>query len=38
VKEADLITAPDYMVIKAAEDFKDNTTAIFLKIYACHPI
>lgn len=27
VKEADLITAPDYVVIKAAEEFKDKTTA-----------
>ena len=28
LKAADLITAPDYVVIKAAEDFKDKTTAI----------
>ena len=28
LKEADLITAPDYVVIKAAEEFKDKTTAI----------
>lgn len=26
LKEADLITAPDYVVIKAAEEFKDKTT------------
>jgi putative transposase len=28
MKAADLITAPDYVVIKAAEEFKDKTTAI----------
>lgn len=28
LKEADLITAPDYVVLKAAEEFKDKTTAI----------
>lgn len=28
LKKADLITAPDYMVIKAAEEFKDKTRAI----------
>ena len=28
LKEADLITAPDYVVIKAADEFKDKTTAI----------
>ena len=28
LKEADLITAPDYVVIKAAEELKDKTTAI----------
>ena len=28
LKEADLSTAPDYVVIKAAEEFKDKTTAI----------
>ena len=28
LKEADLITALDYVVIKAAEEFKDKTTAI----------
>ena len=28
LKEADLITAPNYVVIKAAEEFKDKTTAI----------
>ena len=28
LKEADLITAPDYVVIKAAEEFKDKSTAI----------
>lgn len=28
LKEADLITAPDYVVIKATEEFKDKTTAI----------
>ena len=28
LKEADLITAPDYVVIKAAEEFTDKTTAI----------
>ena len=28
LKEADLITAPDYVVIKAAEEFKDKTTAV----------
>ena len=28
VKAADLITAPDYVVIKAADEFKDKTTAI----------
>ena len=28
LKSADLITAPDYVVIKAAEEFKDKTTAI----------
>ena len=28
LKEADLITAPDYVVIKAAEEFKDKTTGI----------
>ena len=28
LKEADLITAPDYVGIKAAEEFKDKTTAI----------
>ena len=28
LKEADLITAPDYVVIKAAEEFKDKTTAM----------
>ena len=28
LKEADLITAPDYVVIKAANEFKDKTTAI----------
>ena len=28
LKEADLITAPDYVVIKAAEEFKDKNTAI----------
>ena len=28
LKEADLITAPDYVVIKAAEEFKNKTTAI----------
>ena len=28
LKEAELITAPDYVVIKAAEEFKDKTTAI----------
>ena len=28
LKEADLMTAPDYVVIKAAEEFKDKTTAI----------
>jgi transposase InsO family protein len=27
-KEADLITAPDYVVIKAADEFTDKTTAI----------
>ena len=26
--EADLITAPDYVVIKAADEFTDKTTAI----------
>ena len=28
LKEADLITAPDYVVIKAADEFKDKTTGI----------
>ncbi len=28
LKEADLITAPDYVVIKAADEFHDKTTAI----------
>ena len=28
LKEAELITAPDYVVIKAADEFKDKTTAI----------
>ena len=28
LKAAELITAPDYVVIKAAEEFKDKTTAI----------
>ena len=28
LKEADLITAPGYVVIKAADEFKDKTTAI----------
>ena len=28
LKAADLITAPDYVVIKAANEFKDKTTAI----------
>jgi len=28
LKEADLITAPEYVVIKAADEFKDKTTAI----------
>lgn len=28
LKAADLVTAPDYVVIKAAEEFKDKTTAI----------
>ena len=28
LKEADLITTPNYVVIKAAEEFKDKTTAI----------
>ncbi len=28
VKAADLITAPDYVVIKAADEFTDKTTAI----------
>jgi hypothetical protein len=28
LKEADLITAPDYVVIKAADEFTDQTTAI----------
>ena len=28
LEAADLITAPDYVVIKAAEEFKDKTTAI----------
>ena len=28
LKEADLITAPDYVVIKAADEFTDKTTAI----------
>ena len=28
LKAAALITAPDYVVIKAAEEFKDKTTAI----------
>ena len=28
LKEADLITAPDYVVIKVANEFKDKTTAI----------
>ena len=28
LKEADLITAPDYVVIKAAEEFKEKTSAI----------
>ncbi|WP_438991775.1 IS3 family transposase [Lentibacter sp.] len=28
LKAADLITAPDYVVIKAAEEFKDKTTTI----------
>jgi hypothetical protein len=28
LKVADLITAPDYVVIKAADEFKDKTTAI----------
>ena len=28
LKAADLITAPDYVVIKAADEFKDKTTAI----------
>jgi len=28
LKEADLITAPDYVVIKAADEFMDKTTAI----------
>ena len=28
LQAADLITAPDYVVIKAAEEFKDKTTAI----------
>ena len=28
MKAADLITAPDYVVIKAAEEFTDKTTAI----------
>ena len=28
LKEADLITTPDYVVIRAAEEFKDKTTAI----------
>jgi transposase len=28
LKEADLITTPDYVVIKAAEEFKNKTTAI----------
>ena len=28
LKAADLITAPDYVVIKAAEEFTDKTTAI----------
>ncbi len=28
LKAADLITAPDYVVIKAAEEFAEKTTAI----------
>ncbi len=28
LKEADLITAPEYVVIKAADEFTDKTTAI----------
>ena len=28
LKAADLITAPDYVVIKAANEFTDKTTAI----------
>lgn len=28
LKDADLITAPDYVVIKAADEFTDRTTAI----------
>ena len=28
LKAADLITAPDYVVIKAADEFTDKTTAI----------
>ena len=28
LKEEDLITAPDYLAIKAADEFKDKTTAI----------
>ena len=28
LKETDLITAPDYIVIKAADEFRDKTTAI----------
>ena len=28
LKEADLITVPDYVVIKAANEFTDKTTAI----------
>lgn len=28
LREADLITAPAYVVIKAANEFKDKTTAI----------
>ena len=28
LKEAELITAPNYVMIKAAEEFKDKTTAI----------
>ncbi len=35
LKAADLITAPDYVVIKAADKFTDKTTAINEMLLSC---